>query len=164
MNFLTGFQADRLISQIAEQPDPRSPAAQKAFAKLGRLGGSAVPKILDALGSADKQQTAAYVEILSRLTDDKTLMVVARGLADTDPRTVAGTAWALSSSQRYNINRVAELLSEDEYSKSAIVDVLTTHRERLNVQHLLGQIYNLQPKEKVAVFKLIDVRTGVINA
>jgi serine/threonine-protein kinase len=156
MNFLTGFQADRLISQIAEQADPRSPAAQKAFAKLGRLGGSAVPKILDALGSADKQQTAAYVEILSKLTDDKTLMVVARGLADSDPRTVAGTAWALSSSHRYNINRVAELLSEDEYSKSAIVDVLTTHRERLNVQHLLGQIYNLQPKEKVAVFKLIE--------
>ena len=59
MNFFTGFQADRLISQIAEQADPKSPAAQKAFAKLGKLGVSAVPKILDALASADKQQTAA---------------------------------------------------------------------------------------------------------
>jgi serine/threonine-protein kinase len=156
MDFFTGFQADRLISQIAEQSDPKSPAAQKAFAKLGKLGGSAVPKILDALGSADKQQTAEYVETLSKLTTDKNLMVVARGLADTDPRTVAGTAWALSSSKNYNINRLAELLSEDDYSKSAIIEVLTAHRKRLNIRQLLGQIYYLQPNEKMAVFKLLN--------
>ena len=156
MNFITGFQADRLISQIAEQTDPRSPAAQKAFAKLGKLGASAIPKILEALGSADKQQTAEYVGLLTRLTTDRTLMVVARGLADTDPRTVAGTAWALSSSKAFNINRLAELLSEDEYSKSAIIDVLTTHRKRLNIRQLLAQIYYLQPSEKAAVFKLLN--------
>ena len=156
MDFFTGFQADRLISQIAEQADPKSPAAQKAFAKLGKLGGGAVPKILEAIGSADKQQTAEYVDTLSKLTSDKNLMVVARGLADTDPRTVAGTAWALSSSKSYNINRLAELLSEDEYSKSAIIDVLTTHRKRLNIRQLLGQIYYLQPSEKMAVFKLLN--------
>jgi len=156
MDFFTGFQADRLISQIAEQSDPKSPAAQKAFAKLGKLGGNAVPKILEALGSADKQQTAEYVETLSKLTTDKNLMVVARGLADTDPRTVKGTAWALSSSNGYNINRLAELLSEDDYSKSAIIDVLTAHRKRLNIRQLLAQIYYLQPSEKMAVFKLLN--------
>jgi serine/threonine-protein kinase len=156
MDFFTGFQADRLISQIAEQSDPKSPAAQKAFAKLGQLGGKAVPKILDALGSADKNQTAEYVETLSKITTDKTLMIVARGLTDTDPRTVAGTAWALSSSKSYNINRLAELLSEDGYSKSAIIDVLTAHRKRLNIRQLLAQIYYLQPNEKMAVFKLLN--------
>ena len=156
MAFLSGFQADRLISQIAEEADPKSPAAQKAFAKLGKLGAGAVPKILEALGSADKQQTAEYVELLSKLVSDKTLMVVVRGLADHDPRTVKGTAWALSSSKAFNINRLAELLSEDEYSKSAIIDVLTTHRKRLNVRQLLAQIYYLQPAEKSAVFKLLN--------
>jgi serine/threonine-protein kinase len=156
MDFFTGFQADRLISQIAEQADPKSPAAQKAFAKLGKLGGSAVPRILDALGSADKQQTAEYVETLSKLTTDKTLMIVARGLTDSDPRIVAGTAWALSSSKSYNINRLAELLSEEEYSKSAIIDVLTAHRKRLNIHQLIAQIYYLQPAEKAAVFKLLN--------
>jgi eukaryotic-like serine/threonine-protein kinase len=115
-----------------------------------------VPKILEALGSADKQQTVEYVETLTKLTSDKTLMVVARGLADTDPRTVNGTAWALSSSKAFNINRLAELLSEDEYSKSAIIDVLTAHRKRLNVRQLLAQIYYLQPAEKAAVFKLLS--------
>jgi len=156
MNFFTGFQADRLISQIAEQADPKSPAAQKAFAKLGKLGASAVPKILEALGSADKQQTAEYVDLLSKLVNERTLMVVARGLADQDPRTVAGTSWALSSAKGFNINRLAELLSEDEYSKSAIIDVLTTHRKRLNIRQLLAQVYFLQPAEKAAVFRLVD--------
>jgi serine/threonine-protein kinase len=156
MNFLSGFQADRLISQIAEEADPRSPAARKAFAKLGKLGAGAVPKILEALGSADKQQTAEYVDLLSKLTSDKSLMVIARGLADTDPRTVAGTSWALSSSKSFNVNRLAELLSEDEYSKSAIIDVLTTHRTKLNVRQLLSQLPYLQPNEKAAVFKLLN--------
>jgi len=156
MNFLTGFQADRLISQIAEQTDPKSPAAQKAFAKLSKLGATAVPKILEALGSSDRQQTAEYVDVLSKIVSDKTLMIVARGLTEPDQRTVAGTTWALSSSRNYNINRLAELLSEDEYSKSALIDILTAHKERLNIRQLLGQIYNLQPSEKAAAFKLIN--------
>jgi len=156
MNFITSFQADRLIAQIREEADPTSPVAKKAFNKLGKLGNGAVPKILEALGTADKRQTVEYVELLGNLISDKTLPVVTRGLASSEPRTVNGTAWALSSSRRYNVNRLVDLLGEDEFSKSAIVEILTVHKDRLNVRQLLGQIYYLQPSEKSAVFKLID--------
>ncbi|HEX7080106.1 MAG TPA: HEAT repeat domain-containing protein [Gammaproteobacteria bacterium] len=156
MNFITALQADRLISQIQDAADPSSPAAKKAFEKLGKLGTGAIPKILDALASADRRQTAEYVEILSSLTNDKTLHLVARGLADSEPRTVAGTAWALSTNKRFNINRLVDLLGEDDYSKPAIIEVLTAHKDRLNVRQLLAQIYYLQPNEKAAVFRLID--------
>jgi serine/threonine-protein kinase len=156
MNFITALQADRLIAQIREEPDPSSPTGKQLFAKLGKLGTAAIPKILEALASSDKRQTAEYVEILSGLTSDKTLSLVTRGLADSDPRTVSATAWALSSNKRFNINRLVDLLGEDEYSKAAIVEVLQAHRDRLNVRQLLGQIYHLQPSEKAAVFKLID--------
>src|SRR5690606_8351533 len=156
MNFITAFQADRLISQIQDEAEPTSPAAKKAFEKLGKLGTGAIPKILDALASADRKQTVEYVEILSSLTGDKTLHLVARGLADSEPRTVAGAAWALSSNKRYNINRLVDLLAEDDYSKSAIIEILSAHKDRLNVRQLLGQIYYLQPNEKAAVFRLID--------
>jgi serine/threonine-protein kinase len=161
MNFITGFQADRLISQISEEADPTSPDAKKAFAKLGKLGHGAVPKILEALAAADRRQTAEYVDLLSKMTTDKTLPSVTRGLADSDPRTVAGTAWALSSSRGYNVNRLVDLLGEDSYSKSAIIDVLNVHKDRLNVRQLLAQIYFLQPSEKAALFKLIDDITTV---
>jgi serine/threonine-protein kinase len=156
MNFLTSLQADRLISQIREESDPTSPAAKKAFDKLGRLGNGAVPKILEALASADKRQTVEYVELLGNLINDKTLPIIARGLADSDPRTVSGTAWALASNRRYNVNRLVDLLGEDDFSKAAIIEILTAHKERLNVRQLLGQIYYLQPSEKAAIFKLID--------
>jgi eukaryotic-like serine/threonine-protein kinase len=156
MNFITAIQADRLISQIQDEADPSSPAAKKAFEKLGRLGIGAIPKVIDALASADRRQTVEYVEILSSLTSDKTLHLVTRGLADSEPRTVSGTAWALSSNKRYNVNRLVDLLAEDDYSKSAIIEVLTAHKDRLNVRQLLAQIYYLQPNEKAAVFRLID--------
>ena len=159
MNFLTSIQADRLIAQIREEADPTSANAKKAFQKLGKLGTGAIPKILEALASADKRQTVEYVELLSALTNDKTLPLVTRGLADSDPRTVSGTAWALSGNKRYNVNRLVDLLGEDEYSKAAIIEVLQAHKERLNIRQLLGQIYFLQPSEKAAVFKLIDEAT-----
>ena len=156
MNFLTGFQADRLISQISEEGDPKTPTAQKAFAKLSKLGSGAVPKILEALGSADKQQTAEYVDLLSKLINNKTLMLVARGLADPDQRVAKGTAWAFSSTRGFNINRLVDLLGEDEYSKAEIIGVLAAHKERLNISQLLAQLYYLQPAEKSALFKLIN--------
>jgi len=159
MNFLTSMQADRLIAQIREEADPTSASAKKAFQKLGKLGTGAVPKILEALASADKRQTIEYVELLNALISDKTLPLVTRGLADSDPRTVSGAAWALSSNKRYNVNRLVDLLGEDEYSKAAIIEVLQAHKERLNIRQLLGQIYFLQPSEKAAVFKLIDEAT-----
>jgi len=156
MSFLTAIQADRLISQIREEADPTSPNAKKAFQKLGKLGNAAVPKILEALASADKRQTVEYVELLSSLTDDKTLPVIARGLMEDEPRIVSGTAWALSTNRRYNINRLVDFLGEDDYSKAALIEVLSAHKDRLNVRQLLQQVYNLQPSEKAALFKLID--------
>jgi serine/threonine-protein kinase len=156
MNFLTGFQADRLISQISEEADPTSPGAKKAFEKLGKLGTAAVPKILEAMGAADPRQTAEYIDLLVKLTSDKTLLPIARGLADSDPRTVKGTAAALAASNKYNVNRLVDLLGEDQYSKAAIVEVLTVHKDRLNLRQLLNQVYVLQPGEKAAVFKLVD--------
>ena len=156
MNFITAIQADRLISQIRSEADPSSPTAKKALQKLGKLGNGAVPKILEALASADKRQTVEYVELLTGLINDKTLLTITRGLADADPKTVSGTVWALSSSRRYNVNRLVDLLGEDDFSRPAIIEILTAHKERLNIRQLLGQIYYLQPSERTAVFKLID--------
>jgi eukaryotic-like serine/threonine-protein kinase len=156
MNFLTAIQADRLITQIREESDPASPVSKKAFEKLARLGNAAVPKILDALASCDKRLTGEYVGLLSSLIDDRTLPLVTRGLADKEPRIVSGTAQALATTRRFNINRLVDYLGEDDYSKAALVDVLSAHKERINVRQLLGQIYYLQASEKGAVFKILE--------
>ena len=157
MSFLHTLQADRLISQIREQADPTSPTAKKAFEKLGKLGNAAVPKILEALASADKRQTVEYVELLSSLTDDKTLPVVARGLTEDEPRIVSGDrVGAIDQSPLQHQPRSSTSSARTTIRSRPCIEVLSAHKERLNVRQLLQQVYNLQPSEKAALFKLID--------
>jgi serine/threonine-protein kinase len=156
MNFISAIQADRLITQIRGEGDPASPSAKKAFEKLGQIGPGAVPKILQALGGADKRQTVEFVNVLAKLANDKVLPTILQGLADPNPKTVSGATWALSSSRRFNPNRLVDLLAEDIYSKSALVDIMLAHKDRLSVNHLLTRVYDLAPAEKTAVFKLVQ--------
>jgi serine/threonine-protein kinase len=155
MNFISAFKAERLIAQIRGEADVSSSSARKAFEKLHQVGPAAVPKILLELGTADRRQTTEFIEILGKLADDKSLPSILQGLADTNPKTVAGTTAALSSSRRFNPNRLVDLLAEDNYSKSAVVDILLAHKDRLSINHLLAQVYDLQPSEKTAVFKMV---------
>ena len=86
--------------------------------------------------------------------------MILKELADSNPKTVSAAASALSASRRYNPNRLVDLLAEDDYSKSALVDIMLAHKDQLNLNHLLGHVYDLQPSEKTAVFKMVqDIAT-----
>ena len=61
----------------------------------------AIPRIIDALANADKQETAGFVAVLASLLDNKTFPAIAAGLVDGNQRTVAGITTALANSQRY---------------------------------------------------------------
>ena len=54
MGFLSNFRADSLIVKIRTLANPAHPEAQAALAKLVKLGPSAIPKIVEALATADK--------------------------------------------------------------------------------------------------------------
>ena len=58
MSFFTNLRADRLIAEIkaADAGD----ANREALEKLGKLGGAAIPRVIDALATADKQETAGF--------------------------------------------------------------------------------------------------------
>ena len=94
MSFFTNMRADRLIAEIKAADD--SDDHRESLEKLARLGPSAVPRILDALASADKRETTGFVAVLTALLDDKTFPLVAAGLTEGNQRTVAGAAAALS--------------------------------------------------------------------
>src|ERR1044071_6839965 len=98
MQFFSDLRADRLIADIRAVGDPMHPDAQKAFQKLAKLGPSAIPKIIEALAVADKKETAAYVEILAQLVDNKSFPIVAQGLVDANPRALAALGWAPADS------------------------------------------------------------------
>ena len=143
------MQADRLISQIREEADPTSATAKKAFEKLGKLGRAAVPKILEALASADKRQTVEYVEMLSSLISDKTLPLITRGLAEDEPRIVVGDRLGPVEQANATTSTGSSTCSaRTSTRRPALIEVLPAHKDRLNVRQLLGQIYHLQAERE----------------
>jgi len=156
VSLLGGFRSDQLISQLISEPDSTSPAALKLVERLKKLGPKVIPKVIDALAMSDKSHTMAFVDILASQVSDKTLKYYRDGLADGGDRVVKGTAWALSSSHNFNPNALLDFFEDPEVSKPALIGVLGVHKKDLSVHDLLQRAYEMEPKEKAALFKIIE--------
>jgi len=156
VSFLASFRSDQVLAQLIAEQDPASPAAQKLVGKLKSAGNKAVPKIIDALALSDKTHTMILVDILGAMVNDKNLILYKEGLADGNERVVSGTAWALSGSTDYNANGLLEFFEDPEVSKPALIEILRVHKDDLSVHELLRQAYECEPKEKAAIFKIIQ--------
>ncbi len=155
MTFLSTMKAERLIADIKASGDPAGPNAKKALSRLASMGSGAVEPIIDALASADKKETLAYVEVLAALIDTKTFPLIAKGLSDSNPRAVAGTAWALAGSKNFAPSLLLELLSQEGVSKPAVLDIISAQKSRFTVRELLTAAYNQEPNEKAALFRIV---------
>ena len=156
MSLLGGFRSDQLISQLIAEPDPESASAQKLITRLKKIGPKVIPKVIDALAMSDKTHTMILVDILSGLVTDKSLKHYKDGLTDGNERVVSGTSWALSSSTDYNPNNLLDWFEDEEVSKHALIEVLRVHKQDLSVHELLRRAYELEPREKAALFKIIE--------
>jgi len=156
MGLLGGFRADQLISQLAAEPDTSSRAVQKITERLKSIGPKVIPKAIDALAMSDKEHMMIFVDILASQVSNKTLKYYKEGLADGGDRVVSGTAWALSSSNNYNANELLNFFEDPEVSKPALIEVLKTHKQGLNVHEVLQRAYQLDTKEKAALFHIIE--------
>ena len=156
MTLLGGLRADNVISQLAAEPDPQSRSAKRLIERAKKIGPKVIPRALDALALSDKTHTMIFVDILSSLVSDKSLKLYRDGLADGNERVVSGTSWALSSSTDYNANSLLEFFDDPEVSKGALIEVLRVHKQDLSVHELLQRAYELDPKEKAALFKIIE--------
>ena len=156
MAILGGFRADQLISQLVGETDANSPAAHKLVERLKKIGPKVIPRVIDALAMSDKSHTIVFVDILASYVSDKTLKFYKDGLSDGGERVVKATAWALSSSNNFNVNALLDFFDDKEVSKPALLEVLKVHKADLSVHDLLRRAYELEPKEKAALFAIID--------
>jgi HEAT repeat protein/tRNA A-37 threonylcarbamoyl transferase component Bud32 len=155
MSFFTNLRAERLIAEIKAAGDGDPQASQKAFEKLGRLGPSAIPRIIDSLANADKQETAGFVAVLASLLDNKSLPDVVAGLNDGNQRTVAAVTWALSSARGYSPQLLLAMLDDPATPKAPIVSALAAQKARLTAREVLKHAYGQQPAEKAALFRVV---------
>jgi serine/threonine-protein kinase len=156
MSFFANYRADRLIAEIKSSGNPSAPVAQKALEKLLALGPSAIEPIVGALTTAEKRETLAYVEILSKLIDARTLPLVLKTMADASGRAMSGIAWALSSSRGYPPGALLDALNKEGMPKPAILDVIAAQKARYTVRELLNAAYAQEPTERASLFKIIS--------
>ncbi len=156
MSLLGTFRADQQINALMAESDPTSSRALNLMERLKRAGPKVIPKLVDALALSDKSHTMMFVDILTALVNDKTLAEFREGLADGNERVVKGTAWALCGSTTYNANALLGWFEDPEVSKPALIEVLRVHKQDLSVHELLQAAYDLDTREKAAVFKIIE--------
>jgi len=155
LNLFGSIKAEKLIAKLHESGGPDSAEARKAVEGLKAVGPAAIPKITEALEHADKQETVLLVEALGAMLDNKSFAQFAKALEHPNQRVISGLAWAMSSSDRYDPNKLLELLGKDDINKGAVITVLSAHKKRLNVRDLLSLVYQLEPNDKAALFKII---------
>jgi HEAT repeat protein/tRNA A-37 threonylcarbamoyl transferase component Bud32 len=155
MKLISSLRAERSIAQFLAESDSNAPAAKKAAESLRKLSGGAIPSLIDALAAADKPQTTVLASALASHLSDATFRQFAAGLGHADKRCVAGVAWILSTNNAYNANQLVDLLGDEGVSKPTVIEVLRAKKEQLNINQLLRRAYDLDPREKAAVFKII---------
>ncbi len=155
MSLFANYRADRLIAEIKSSGNPGGPVAQKALEKLVALGPSAIDSIVSALNGAEKKETVAYVEALSRLIDAKSLPQVLRTMGDANGRAMSGIAWALSSSRNYPASALLDALNKSGMPKQPIIDVIAAQKTRFTVRELLNAAYHQEGIERTGLFKIV---------
>lgn len=155
MKFISTLKAERSIAQLLAERDMQAPVARKAMESLHKIGATAIPKLIEAFASADKDQVPALVQTLASQVNDRTLKEVVAGLSQGNARCVSGAAAALAAASDYDPNGLLVYLGRDDISVSALIDVLRTIRTRLNARELLRRAYDLEPRENAAVFRII---------
>src|SRR3982074_2601559 len=148
MSLFANYRADRLIAEVKSSGNAGSPVAQKALEKLIALGTGAIEPMVEALAAAEKRETLAYVEALSRLIDAKTLPHLFKTMAEANGRAMSGIAWALSSSKNYPASALLDALGKPSMPKQAILDVIAAQKARFSVRELLNAAYNQEPTER----------------
>ena len=155
MTLFANYRADRLIADIKSAGNPASPVALKALEKLASMGADAIDPIVDALATSEKRETTAYVEVLSKLIDTKTLPVLLKTMSEANGRAMSGIAWALSSSKNYPPHALLDALTKPGMPKQALLDVIATQKSRYSVRELLNAAYTQEPSERNGLFKVI---------
>ncbi|MEE4185452.1 MAG: HEAT repeat domain-containing protein [Gammaproteobacteria bacterium] len=158
MKFFSALKAERCITQLLAEPDANTPTAQKALNTLKNSGKGAIPVLIDALANADRYQTIGIVEALTAQVNDDNFKTLAQGLRHNNERCIAGVAWALSSSSEFDADKLPDLLQIEDISTRAVLDIMRSHLERMNVRKLLSVAYQVEPGEKSAIFKMISKR------
>ncbi len=155
MKFLTSIRSERILADLKSAGDPASPQFRKAVERLIGLGKDAIPVCIEALPTADKRETMAFVEVLGALADAKTLPTLLHALSEPNARVVAAVSWALSSARTFSANLLLDAYKDPEFASPALLDIISAHKTRIPLRDLLAAAYSQETGDKQGLFKII---------
>jgi eukaryotic-like serine/threonine-protein kinase len=155
MNLFGNMFAERLVAGIHTPSDLESASGKKTVARLKKIGGPAVRKIVAELETANKERVQALSRVLGTIICARTLPDAIEVIATANARGLQGLVWALSNSRDYNPNKLIASLADDGLPRAALLEILSAQKERLEVRLLLNRAYQAETTEKAALFKLI---------
>lgn len=155
MSLFGTFMADRIVANIRNPADLESAAGKKSVARLRKVGGPALRKIVAELETADKDRAQTLSRVLGTLISPRTLPDAIAAMDNANARGLQGLVWALSNSRDYNPNKLLEYLGDDRLPRAALLEVLAAQKDRLEARLLLNRAYQAESTEKSALFKLI---------
>jgi len=169
MGLLSGLLSDSSISQITQCGSLAEPAVQKAIAKLKKSPKSSIPKLAEALQSSNKAGNANIIEVLTDLASASTLDYYVPLLGNDVELIRQGVSEALCNAEQIDPNPLVACLSDPNLSKTAIMNILTAHKEKLRAINLIKFVFSVEHNEQVALFRIIDsvatetIVTEIIN-
>ncbi len=155
MGLVSEFRAGRLLQKIMTTDDLGGPQATQALEKLKELGKSAIPHIVQALASADREQREALSGLLATLLDNDSLPAFIQGLSDPNTRIVNAVGEVMQNVGAFDPNRLIIYFAQPNVSEAALVKILEAHKDRLSPQNMLQQAAKLERARQTPAFKLI---------
>ena len=155
MKLFRNFKADKLAKQLVTFREHDSSEARKVIDALVKIGDPAVPKVIEGLLLADKRQMVTFVEMLSALLNARNVDTYLEALAGESSRAVAGVAWALTTSDNYDANKLVDLLDRDDMPKAKLFEIIDAQKKRIDPRKLLRHAYDLSANEKEQCMQII---------
>jgi serine/threonine-protein kinase len=153
MGLLDTYRINRAIAVLLTSQDAASAETMQAMATLKRLGPSAIPKLIEALGRARTPHT--IVASLTTLVQNATLPLFGDGLASSNPRIVAGVVEVLAQATTYDPNRLLTFFTDPRIAKSMLGKLLHARKAMLQPELLLRCLDTVQAEHRPLLLNLV---------
>jgi len=161
MGLLDTYRIKKAIAVLLTSQDAASAETMQAVATLKRLGQSAIPKLIEALGKVRTPHTV--VASLTTLVQNATLPLFGDGLASSNPRVVAGVVAVLTQATIYDPNRLLDFFTDPRITKSTLGKLLSARKAMLQPELLLRCLDTVQAEHRPLLLGLVhQVATGAI--
>jgi eukaryotic-like serine/threonine-protein kinase len=153
MGLLDTYRINKAIAVLLTSQDAASAEMTQAVATLKRLGQSAIPKLIEALGKARTPHTV--VAPLTTLVHDATLPLFGDGLASSNPRIVTGVVEVLTQATTYDPNRLLDFFTDPRIATSTLGKLLNARKALLQPELLLRCLDTVRAEHRPLLLGLV---------